>query len=388
MTTTGTTTPTEPSSPEPASPDLERPTLHPYRGVCSALARTTGTDVLLWRVLFIVLAFFDGLGILLYLVGLLTIPREGEPHSVAERLLRGPNRRLRRDEILLVVLTVIVGGNMIDHGNNLVALAVIAAVALLFLHGRPDRPVEPVGTPPLVRPNIPLPMDPLPSSVTVKVAGPPRPNSALGPLTLGLAAVVAGFLVLLNTAGSAGIEPEAIIASALAVVGAGLVVGAWWGRSSLLVLTAILLALALGATNVGRPVVEAGVGDRTWTPHGAADYRLGVGDATLDLRNMVIGDGVPVVKARVDVGELTVIVPSAVRVTVDMHAEVGELSVSGLGLNGTLVERLQDRGVDLGTNDLSGHDVDREITIGPAGPTQIQVDASVRFGQITVIRRG
>ena len=34
---------------------------------------------LLWRVLVVVLAFFGGLGVVLYLVGLVTIPREGEP---------------------------------------------------------------------------------------------------------------------------------------------------------------------------------------------------------------------------------------------------------------------------------------------------------------------
>ena len=37
------------------SPRLERPHEAPLAGVCLALARTTGTDVVLWRVLFVVL---------------------------------------------------------------------------------------------------------------------------------------------------------------------------------------------------------------------------------------------------------------------------------------------------------------------------------------------
>lgn len=393
MTTTGTTSPPEEPLADPTSPDLERPTLHPFRGVCSALARTTGTDVLLWRILFIVLAFFDGLGILLYLVGLLTIPREGESHSVAERLVRGPNRRLRRDEILLIALTLLIAGNMLDHGNNLFALAVVAVVVLLFLQGRRDAPTaEPMRTPPLVRPATPDPLDPLPSSASIKIGGTPReprPKSALGSLTLGVAVLVVGVLVLLNSAASADISPEVIIAAALAVVGSGLVVGAWWGRSSLLVLTAVLLGLALAATSVARPVIDAGVGDRTWTPTAAADYRLGVGEATLDLRNLVIGEGEPTqVRARVDVGELIIIVPSAVRVSVDMHADVGELALHGLAFDGQLSDRLPDRGIDFGTTDISGRDVSRELNTGPEGPTRIHVDASVRFGQVTVIRRG
>lgn len=394
MTTTGTTAPPEEPNGDTSSPDLERPTRHPYRGVCSALARTTGTDVLLWRVLFVVLAFFDGLGILLYLVGLLTIPRVGEVHSVAERLFRGPNRRLRRDEILLIVLTLVAAGHMLGHGNNLVALVVIAGFVLLFLHGRQDAPpAEPVGTPPLVQPTVARPASHV-ADVTF-APPPPRAKSALGSLTLGLATLVVGFLVLLNTAASADIEAEVIVAAALAVVGAGLIVGAWWGRSALLVVMAVLLGIALAATTAVRPMLEAGVGERTWTPTGAADYRLGVGDATLDLRNMIIGDGAPPqLEARVDIGELTIIVPKAVRVAVRMHADLGELAVPD-PVNGLLFNGRRDRidldvneGLSFGFDKINGRDVEREITIGPEGPTLIRVDASVRIGQVTVIRRG
>ncbi len=404
MTTTGTTPPPDsapppdstsqspPDEPAPglASPDLERPTLHTYRGVCSALARTTGTEVLLWRILFIVLAFFDGLGILLYLVGLLTIPREGERQSVTERLVRGPNRGLRRDEILLIALTVLVAGNMLDHGNNLIALAVITGIVLLFLQGRRDAPPrEPVGTPPLVRPTLPRPLDPiLDTTFDAPVPRAPRQKSALGALTLGLAVLVTAFLLLLNTAGRADIDAEVIIAAALAVVGAGLVVGAWWGRSPLLVLTAVALGLALAATSTAGPVLEAGVGERTWAPTVASDYRLGVGDATLDLGNVVLRETGPThVTARVDVGGLTIILPSAVRVSVAMHADAGEIQLPAFA-DGLLFDRLQNRDINLGGTTLSGRDIDRELNSGPEGPTQIRVDASVRLGQITVIRRG
>lgn len=364
MTTTGTTAP--PEEPTAASPDLERPPFHPYRGVCTALARTTGTDVLLWRVLFIVLAFFDGLGILLYLVGLLTIPREGEAHSVAERLLRGPNRRLRRDEVLLVVLTVLAAGNMLDHGNNLIALAVITGVVLLFLRGRHDHPVEPLGTPPLVRPSTPAPMDPLPTlSVTINTTKAPRPKSALGPLTMGLAVLVAGFMVLLNVTASAQIEPEVIIASALAVVGLGIVVSAWWGRSFMLFPVAVLLGVALAATSVARPAIDAGVGDRTWKPIGSASYKLGLGEATLDLRGVPIREGqVLNLTAKVDVGHLIVIVPPDLRVALHAEAKVGDLLILG--------------------HDTNGRGVTQDEDLGPEGRPLVRLDASVRLGQVEV----
>ena len=78
-----------------ATPRLERPRESAFRGVCSALARATGTDPVLWRVLFAVLVVFDGLGLLLYLVGMLLIPYEGEPQSLYQRLVHGPDRHLR-----------------------------------------------------------------------------------------------------------------------------------------------------------------------------------------------------------------------------------------------------------------------------------------------------
>jgi hypothetical protein len=131
------------------------------------------------------------------------------------------------------------------------------------------------------------------------------------------------------------------------------------------------------------------MGERTWTPTGPAAYRLGVGEATLDLREVTLAEGSATdLRARVDVGELTIIVPRDTRVAVAMHADIGELSVPGLLSDGVLLDRLHTRGINLEDTDLGGRDVDRELIIGPEGATQIHVDASVRFGQITVIRRG
>ena len=56
-------------------------------GVCAALGRATNTDPVLWRVLLAVLGFFGGVGILLYLIGWLLIPAEGDTASPIESLL-------------------------------------------------------------------------------------------------------------------------------------------------------------------------------------------------------------------------------------------------------------------------------------------------------------
>ena len=56
-------------------------------GVCAALGRATNTDPVLWRVLLAVLGFFGGIGVLLYLIGWLVIPAEGDTASPIESLL-------------------------------------------------------------------------------------------------------------------------------------------------------------------------------------------------------------------------------------------------------------------------------------------------------------
>jgi phage shock protein C len=56
-------------------------------GVCVGLAHHFGLDPTLVRVIFAVLAFFSGLGVIAYPVGWALIPEEGEPVSIAEKII-------------------------------------------------------------------------------------------------------------------------------------------------------------------------------------------------------------------------------------------------------------------------------------------------------------
>src|SRR5262245_729338 len=89
------------------SPRLEGPQDAPLGGVCLALARTTGTEPVLWRVLFVVLSVFGGIGVALYLGACCVIPREGQQFSLLERLLHGPDRRITTTQVLLLAAVVI-----------------------------------------------------------------------------------------------------------------------------------------------------------------------------------------------------------------------------------------------------------------------------------------
>ncbi len=365
---------------------LERPRDAAFRGVCAALARATGTDLVLWRVLIVILTFFGGLGIVLYLAGIVAIPREDEERSIADRLLHGPDRHLERRQILLVVVLVVLVVGMLKNFQGVVALTVAGGLGYLWWRARTPVARVPVeGDPdssdvPRTQPGDSVggrrwpdldkgaAGDPgvRPEPVTRRVA-PPRPRSPLSGVSASLALVVAGVLLLVGQ-GDVSIPAEVVLAGALGVVGLGLVVGSFLGRAPWLVVLAGVLGLALLVTVAVRPALDAGIGDRTWTPSGAATYRLGVGDATLDLTGLAVREsGIVGIDARVDVGHLLVLVPAGLRVAVHAKAGLGDVLLEG--------------------KDHNGRRVDESVNLGPAGAPQVRLDLGVRTGAVEV-RRG
>jgi phage shock protein PspC (stress-responsive transcriptional regulator) len=106
------TIPTPPPAPYPSAP---RPPLRRSRtdrvlgGVASGFARWLGIDPVVVRVILVVLAVFGGSGLLLYAIGWLFIPAEGEPRSEADRLLERSRQPGSASRIVLIVLAVVVG---------------------------------------------------------------------------------------------------------------------------------------------------------------------------------------------------------------------------------------------------------------------------------------
>jgi len=56
-------------------------------GVCAGAADYYGIDVNVIRVLFVVFSLFAGLGPVVYVVAWLLVPEEGEPVSIAEKII-------------------------------------------------------------------------------------------------------------------------------------------------------------------------------------------------------------------------------------------------------------------------------------------------------------
>ena len=120
-------------------------------------------------------------------------------------------------------------------------------------------------------------------------------------MTLSLATLVTGVLLALRLSGVDALTAPRILAVALLVVGGGLLVGAWVGRARWLIAVGLALALVLlpYAALDGR--LTGGAGERTWVPTATATdqpaYRLGAGEAVLDLRELEPPFDAPITEA-------------------------------------------------------------------------------------------
>ena len=388
---TDTTTPPQQRRGYPPLSDLRRSRSdRKIAGVAGGLGRWAGIDPLVFRILFVVLLVFGGSGLLFYALGWLLVPEEGEVESEGQRLLTGGSTRSKGSVVALVIVIVaaVIGlSSVLGFGQGIGGLGVLAVIglaALLLLRNGPRTgtteqvygPVPPPGGPGAygqtagtaytapaapaapAYPAAPVPetatFTPPPSPPAYPMYGPPAPppppreRSILGRVTLSVAVIVVGLLVGWNAATDSDVPARVVFAAALAVVGIGLVVGTVYGRSRWLVAWALLLTLLAAAAAAAPDVsVRGGFGDRTWSPTNVADlrptYRLGIGDAELDLSALDLsGGGRERVEIRQGAGDLTVVVPDDVVVRIDADVDAGELRLPGLAsVDGTdLAERV------------------------------------------------
>ncbi len=284
-------------------------------GVCGGLARTFGIHPAFYRVGFVVLALIGGAGILIYLAAALVIPDEDSQDSIAAEILHDA----RDHPWPLVGLGLVATAGVVllsrvtlwPRGDAAWILLLLAGLAILFSARR-------------TAPSSPAVVTPPEGSETPSTAAPRSERSRWG----------AGRIILVT------------VGSLVALV---------------LVCAAIFLAIF--------PVhLSHGVGDRTFRPAGITDlertYRLGVGDLRLDLRNIRLPVGKTRVNARVDIGDLVVVVPADADVHAYGKARLGYVNV-------------------LGEED-DGRNVDESIAA--PGNRVLVVDARVQVGSVRVTR--
>ena len=333
-------------------------------GVAGGLGRHLDVDPTILRVLFVVLVFFGGAGLLMYGALWLLVPEEGTEESVVRTSDSTRN-------LVLIVVAVIAGLAAIgDMWNGygfpwpIAVAGLVVAVVLLARdrsHAAPPAagpmPPPPPGTstgtwapPPYASPyasseTAPSEADGTTDTQVLPPQGPPqgpppawyppvppapaRPRRT-GPLlfgiTLAVVALALGVLGMYDAAGNT-VEDAAYPALALAVVGAMLVVGAFVGRAGGLILLGIIASLALGGASLSEPTYD-GERDLVARPASSADlasaYEVPAGRIELDLTRLTPEElDSRLVELDVNVGEIVVIVPDDVNVLFDARIDYG-----------------------------------------------------------------
>jgi hypothetical protein len=203
---------------------------------------------------------------------------------------------------------------------------------------------------------------------------PVRSRSPLGRLVLSLAMFAVGGVAVVDVAG-AHVPVGVYFAVPLAVVAAGLVVGAWYGHARGLigfgVVLSVLLAITMVAGGRGWTGTHQSV---TWRPAGIEQlqpsYRLDAGNAVLDLSGLNFTEHSTSLDVHVSLGNLVVVLPSTVDVQIRSTVEIGDATVlgqqwSGIGQSERTVT---DNGVD-----------------GPGGG-DLTINATVNVGDLEVRR--
>lgn len=357
-------------------------------GVAGGIAAHLGVEPAVVRVVAAALALLGGAGVLLYLVAWAALPdADGSP--VIARL--DPDRGGLGPVVAFVAIAV--GGALLLVSGDWPAAHLGAAVFLVLLGlgalswqralsaGRP--PAAPLATA--------LPRDhdlpyPGPSGATATtapiVAAPPPPPPAVsaapsprrtGPpmtwITLSAVLVLIGGAALLDATGALDASPAVVAALALALIGGGLVAGAWLGRAGGLVPIGILLAAALAAIVALDLPARGGIGQRDWDPGTPAEvrseYRLAIGEGRLDLSGLELDDETIRTRVRQGVGHLIITLPPGATYHVDARTGAGRLEVLG--------------------RDEEGDDSQIVATTPPrAGAPRIEVEARLGAGKLEV----
>ena len=313
-------------------------------GVAGGLGDYFNVDPLLLRIGFVGLMIFGGAGLVLYVIAWLLIPVEGRDASIAEGILQRiglTSRTLAWIAVAVVAFIFIVNlsprGVDLSNGGQTVfvdpaplwAVSIIV-VGFLLLRRRETMPATTV-----------VASEAAPLRVAADKT-PPRPRSPLGWYVSAAVLIAIGLLATASQVGKFAVQPGQFFGVALAVIGIGLVVGAWWGRARILILLAILLVpVAVAASFVTAPLV-GGVGDYRYTPTNAAElrteYRSLAGRVVLDLRDLSVTSAPIHIAASVAVGELLVIVPPGASIRLDARVGAGSAIIFNSRDDGTSLE--------------------------------------------------
>jgi hypothetical protein len=208
---------------------------------------------------------------------------------------------------------------------------------------------------------------------------PPRPPSPHSPrtgrLALGALLILFGVGWLLEALDVTDFAWDVLLPSALILVGVALLVTSRspTGHGGLITMGIVLSVVLLVGSAIDFPI-GGGVGDRSFRPASASvlrsEYRLGIGELTLDLTGLsgaeLAGSNRDRVRVRLGIGQLVVIVPDGVSIRVAARAGLGSVQLF----------------------DEGGFDVEQVAISGSTSSESVfELELSVGIGEVEV-RRG
>lgn len=337
-------------------------------GVAGGLGRYFGVDPIVFRIAFVALTLAGGTGVALYAAGWLLMPEDNGGESVLGRALRPDGHRRPIVGIVLIGLVFIMLADSFRFGRHdgpLFPIALIA-IGLAILWTRNGGSHGGAGW---SRTSAHAPADPaaaaatdeplwVPPAETMTMTAPsPAVRAGRVPSLTGVVAgalVVAGGLVaLMNATGVVHVSLRGFLGGGLLVTGAALLLSIWRGGTRGLVAVGLVLAMALVMTTLADRPLHGGIGNRAWRPASTSElrrqYRVGIGNMTLDLRDVRLAEGVSHVRASVGIGELRVIAPAGVDVRVTGRAGMGNVELFGEQRDGVSVEQTDTDHASVGT---------------------------------------
>ncbi|GAB7103889.1 PspC domain-containing protein [Streptomyces phaeofaciens JCM 4814] len=404
-------------------------------GVCAGLGRQCDMDPVIFRITLAVLSATGGIGLIFYGFAWLLVPYSDEEQNEVRKLLTG-----RVDgQALTAVLFALVGCgvflSMLKNGGVLtfaVVLSLLLAGAGYWSRHRDSSAPDPLAAqavadapPEAQAPPVPSAYpswwrDPIvkdgthdggtgylwgprdsrgrdiAAAVNVSLTGHSHPEDIHtprehirrppGPRWIGgwtfLLSLLAGCLVTRHAWDDhpLGTSLQAGLAAALVVLGAGIAISSFLGRTGA---GSVFLAIVAAGLLAASAALPKDVGthwiDRTWRPAAVADvqkaYDLGTGDGTLDLSRLDLAKGQTVsTSAEVGLGRLRVIVPPDVTVKLNIDVGLGDIQLPGDNEKDVDVEPGKQKKTTLppvpGTGGGGTLDLDLHVGVGQAEVTR------------------
>jgi phage shock protein PspC (stress-responsive transcriptional regulator) len=351
-----------------------------FAGVAAGLGQRFDLSPTWFRVAFVVMTVFGGIGLLLYALGWLLIPEEGSEDPIIAQWLSGfdtSNTGMVVGVILVGVAAVILASSFHLISGKFVFAAILLIVGVLLYRGDLDRRSGPPsggngkfsstggsdhgvhaelaeGEPSAAAVDIPeiaveSRVEPTPP------VRPPRPKSILGRLTVAATLIAVGGLAMLDIAGILFPDPVHYVAVTVGVIGAGLLAGAVFGRARWLIVVGLLLMPLLFLASIGPTWSISGeAGERYVRVESIQDlervgfqYEHGAGVLEIDLRWFeppASTEGLyPIpIGAKIGAGEVRIWLPEPASAIVHGRVGIGSIDILGHQSAGLGVSRTEE----------------------------------------------